>query len=597
MFDAFTRQEHVEKWWGPRGFSVTTHHMDVRPGGSWRYVMHGPDRDYENLINYDEVVRPTRLTYRHGGTVEVEPVSFRVEVTFTALPEEEGRPRTLMVIRSVFPSEAARRFVVDNYGALDGSRQTFTRLAEYLDGSAAAIVELTRSFSVPAELVYDAWLDEATLGKWLFRTPGGVMERVSVDPRVGGAFEVSERRDGVLVEHHGTYEALERPKRIVFTFRTAHAATATRVTVEIRARKGGCDVNLRHEMDPVWLARADGVRSGWGRILDDLLATVQGRPVATDPASELLFTRRLDTPIDAVWQAWTDGERVRQWWGPALFDAPLCQWPARVGEPLRIDMRGPDGTLYPMGGRFTAVSPPHTLVFTTTAFESPAGEDTAKLVVHNTLKLAEQAGRTLLMLSAKAVRAEGEAVHAVAGMRQGWSQSLEKLTDHLTPGTFVLRRLLKAPREVVFDAWTRPEQLAPWFGPKGMTTRIARCELRPGGVMHYSQTTPTGQEMWGKWEFREVVRPERLVLVSSFSDAAGGVTRHPMAPNWPLYMESTTTFEAMGNATLMTLRWKPLNATPEERVTFESAKPGMEAGWAGTLAQLDAYLAGLSVNT
>ena len=133
VWKVWTEPEHVARWWGPLGFTTTTHKMEVKPGGVWRFVMHGPDgRDYQNQITYLEVVKPERLVYRHGepeseAALGPEPVSFAVTVTFT---EEDGRTRLEM--RSVFPSAKARDFVVENYGAVEGMHQTLGRLEQYL---------------------------------------------------------------------------------------------------------------------------------------------------------------------------------------------------------------------------------------------------------------------------------------------------------------------------------------------------------------------------------------------------------------------------------------------------------------------------------
>ncbi len=78
VFSAFTDPKHLAQWWGPNGFTTTTSSFEMRPGGIWRFVMHGPDsRDYQNRITFDEVVPPERLVYRHGGGEDVEPVQFR----------------------------------------------------------------------------------------------------------------------------------------------------------------------------------------------------------------------------------------------------------------------------------------------------------------------------------------------------------------------------------------------------------------------------------------------------------------------------------------------------------------------------------------
>jgi uncharacterized protein YndB with AHSA1/START domain len=156
---------------------------------------------------------------------------------------------------------------------------------------------------------------------------------------------------------------------------------------------------------------------------------------------------------------------------------------------------------------------------------------------------------------------------------------------------FVISRVFDAPRDLVWKAWTEEDRLKEWFGPKGVTIPVCKMDLRPGGTCHYAMRMPNGQEMWGKWTFREIIAPERLVLISSFSDAAGGITRHPMSPTWPLETLSTTTFTETGGKTTLSIVWSPHNATEEERATFNGAHSGMTQGWSGTVEQLTAYLA------
>jgi uncharacterized protein YndB with AHSA1/START domain len=156
---------------------------------------------------------------------------------------------------------------------------------------------------------------------------------------------------------------------------------------------------------------------------------------------------------------------------------------------------------------------------------------------------------------------------------------------------FVISREFDAPRALVFKVWTQPEHLKHWFSPKGFTVLAAKMDLRPGGTYHYGMRTPDGKDMWGKWIFREIVAPERLVLVNCFSDAQGGITRHPFNPQWPLELLSTFTFAEKGRGTLVTVRWAPLNATEAERKVFDAGRASMTQGWGGTLQQLEAYLA------
>ena len=121
-------------------------------------------------------------------------------------------------------------------------------------------------------------------------------------------------------------------------------------------------------------------------------------------------------------------------------------------------------------------------------------------------------------------------------------------------------------------------------------------DLRVGGTYHYGMKAPDrlADVGGGSSTYREIVPPEKLVFVNSFSDEKGGVTRHPTAPTWPLQMLSTFTLEDAPNGkTKFTVRWRTLDATPEEQATFDSdqSRVSMTNGWTGTMEQLDAYLA------
>jgi uncharacterized protein YndB with AHSA1/START domain len=159
---------------------------------------------------------------------------------------------------------------------------------------------------------------------------------------------------------------------------------------------------------------------------------------------------------------------------------------------------------------------------------------------------------------------------------------------------FVITHEIDAPRVLAYSVWTQAEHLKHWMSPKGYAMTKCENDLRPGGTFHYCLRTPDGKEMWGKWVYREITPPERIVLVSSFSDPNGGLTRHPMSASWPLEMLSTNTFAEHDGRTSIRLEWFPLNPTEEERATFDGAQEGMKIGWGGTFENLDAYIATLT---
>jgi len=127
VWQAWTEPRHIAKWWGPNGFTNTIHAMEVKPGGVWRFIMHGPDgTDWPNKIVYREVVRPERLVYDHSGEGANDPHRFHVTVTFV-----DRAGKTEITMASLFPSLAARDAVL-KFGALEGGGQTLDRLADYL---------------------------------------------------------------------------------------------------------------------------------------------------------------------------------------------------------------------------------------------------------------------------------------------------------------------------------------------------------------------------------------------------------------------------------------------------------------------------------
>lgn len=154
-----------------------------------------------------------------------------------------------------------------------------------------------------------------------------------------------------------------------------------------------------------------------------------------------------------------------------------------------------------------------------------------------------------------------------------------------------MSRVFDTPRDLVWKAFTDVEHMKQWWGPKGFTVVKAQMDLRPGGTYHYAMKSPDGATMWGKFVFREIVPPEKIVFINSFSDENGGTTRHPLHITWPLEMLSTFTFEDLGGKTRFSLRWSPYNATAEERKTFNEGHQSMTQGWTGTMDQLAAYLA------
>ncbi|HYY09145.1 MAG TPA: SRPBCC family protein [Actinomycetota bacterium] len=127
VFEAFTDVSHLSEWWGPDGFTTTTHAFEFRPGGVWEFTMHGPDGiDYPNRIEWLEIVPPERIVLAHGKEAD-DPEAFVSTVTIADIGE-----RSEIVLRSVFATREQRDDVVERHGAIEGGKQTLGRLAAYV---------------------------------------------------------------------------------------------------------------------------------------------------------------------------------------------------------------------------------------------------------------------------------------------------------------------------------------------------------------------------------------------------------------------------------------------------------------------------------
>ena len=127
VFEAFTEVRHLSRWWGPDGFTTTTRAFELRVGGAWDFVMHGPDgTDYQEWISWTEVVPPERLAMLHGERRD-DPNAFESVITFS----DEG-PATRIDMRTVFPTKELRDEAVEKYHAIEGGQQTLAHLDAYV---------------------------------------------------------------------------------------------------------------------------------------------------------------------------------------------------------------------------------------------------------------------------------------------------------------------------------------------------------------------------------------------------------------------------------------------------------------------------------
>lgn len=146
---------------------------------------------------------------------------------------------------------------------------------------------------------------------------------------------------------------------------------------------------------------------------------------------EMELTRFFRAPRELVWRAWTEVDQLKEWWGPKVFTNPRCEADVRPGGLIHIDMRAPDGMVYPMGGEFEETVPPEKLVFLTWALDANGDP---MFTNRNTVLFVEADGGTELRLHVKVLSATAAAPQYLKGMREGWSGSFEKLAAWLEQG-------------------------------------------------------------------------------------------------------------------------------------------------------------------
>jgi uncharacterized protein YndB with AHSA1/START domain len=409
VFRMWVDPRHVARWWGPRGFTNTIREMDVRPGGSWRYVMHGPDgTDYENHMVYGEIVPPERLTLLH-----VSGPHFELTATFT---EEAGSTRVTM--RQVFESAEVRERVVREFHADEGNRQNLERLGAHLEvvaneARAAATFEVrgdceivaTRTFDAPRWLVFHASTQPERLARWW--GPRGFQNTIhELDVRPGGAWRITQRApDGSLHPFAGVYLEVVAPERLVQTQRYLAEPFADRemlVTTTLQEHDGRTTMTVTMrlasaaERDALLSSGMEwGMRQGWDRLAEAL------DDAAVGPAApwerEIVAVRIVAAPRDLVWRLWTEPEQVARWWGPRGFRTTIRQMDVRAGGAWRFVMHGPDGTDYENEMVYAEVSRPERLVYAHTldphfrqevTFTDLGGGRT-RVAVRNTFERAE----------------------------------------------------------------------------------------------------------------------------------------------------------------------------------------------------------------
>jgi uncharacterized protein YndB with AHSA1/START domain len=338
-----------------------------------------------------------------------------------------------------------------------------------------------------------------------------------------------------------------------------------------------------------------------------MASTTSAAPAPPSPAGrEVLITRTFNAPRELVFQAWTDKERLLQWYAPSGCRIEIRSLDARVGGRFHWCVHAPNGDACWCIGEYLEVDPPGRIVLTMrmadehgNAVSSTAAGKAADWpeVTTVTVTLEDVAGDTRLTLH----QTVAEEVAKRTGAYPSWLNMLGRLSDDLAQQqgvvslvgedeALVVTHTFDAPRELVWRAYSDEAELRQWWGPQGCEMAYAKLDFRDGGRFHYGMRTPDGQMMWGKMLYCDLKAPERMTSVVCFSDEEGGTTRHPFVPNWPRELYGVMTLEEHDGKTTLRLQVRPQNATQRERDAFAAGRDGMMLGFKGSFAQLEEHL-------
>jgi uncharacterized protein YndB with AHSA1/START domain len=300
----------VGQWWGPTGFTTTILEMDLRSGGKWRLIMHGPDgTNYPNEMNFTEVIPMERIRLElTGGREGAEPLHFHKTMTFT---DEEGGTR--FTIRIAFASAEERDRNVREYGSIEGGKQTMERLDAYLHERKSHPIEklagapathelrITRTFNAPRELVWRAWTDPAMAKQWSGPKPFPAFH-MELGKKPGDRWRIGLRgcrpHTDIPTElwQGGVLREFVPPERLVYTFAWENRASVglpedgdpheTVVTVRLEEHAGKTTMHF-HQAFFATAAERDGHNGGWTSSFERLEEFVNAQAAfATSPNKE-----------------------------------------------------------------------------------------------------------------------------------------------------------------------------------------------------------------------------------------------------------------------------------------------------------------------
>lgn len=307
-------------------------------------------------------------------------------------------------------------------------------------------------------------------------------------------------------------------------------------------------------------------------------------------SNEIHLSRVYRAPRSLVWQAWTEPDRVAQWWGPRGFTLTHHSKELRVGGSWVYTMHGPDGTDFPNTTRYLEVIEGHKLVY------DHGSDGTSPPLFRVTVTFSDvpegtQMDMIMAFENVEIAKASREFIRK-AGGNATWDRLAENLNFE-TQGvhSFVIQRAFEAPRELLFKLWTQPQHLGQWLPPVGTTMEYLEADIRTGGSAFF-RMSGAGKDLYAQVEYHEVVAPERLTYTQRFTDEKKGPGRHPMLPVFPDKLHITAVFASeCAERTRVCLTCRPEGEVgAEELAAFLNTRAGMTMGWTGSFDKLEGHL-------
>jgi uncharacterized protein YndB with AHSA1/START domain len=310
----------------------------------------------------------------------------------------------------------------------------------------ACELKITRVFNAPRELVWRAFTEPAMMREWMgprgFSTsevhwPSSAGQRWSrtIDGRRPATQEVSH------LAQSGTVVEMRPPELLVFTFAWEKRSAVglgespyKENTVTVRLEEQGNKTVMHFTQGPfAFEEERSGHTGGWNssfdKLSDFLVLQQPGRVEDLDDVpTELHLQRVFNAPQELVFAAWTSCTHLAEWWGPKGFTNPHCIFESRNGGVIQIDMRAPDGTIYPMSGTVIEFYPPHRFHFTASALDA-AGQPL--FTNWNSVYFETVEGGTRVTLDVHVMNQTPAAPQYLKGMRMGWTMSLDKLDEYI----------------------------------------------------------------------------------------------------------------------------------------------------------------------